>query len=256
MLGVGVVKSQKVHTNSLSTMAALLGEVRFEELATGRVRCLETGHEMPVADQSWYGRSKKCRRALIDLYLAQGKPPLDLFEQSPLARDKLICRITGDTLNKTEDALSKHMNGKKFQRKLTQKKTEKMETVQCGEAALTNIPVQCGGQDKFRLRRDSSTSCTENDDSENERMDFERFIFREDDIKDFNTKHDGMDATKGKRCDLLKNACISSRWMSDHKSDEDNMVTRTKRIPATGPDGFIPQKKTKTEDLDRLFSIQ
>ena len=49
-----------------------LGEVHFEELpSSGRVRCIETGHEMLPSEKEGYGSSKKCRRALLDLFLKQ-----------------------------------------------------------------------------------------------------------------------------------------------------------------------------------------
>eukprot|EP00249_Psilotum_nudum_P012112 c23586_g1_i3 orf=526-1206(+) len=107
---------------------SLLGELHFETLDSGRLRCVETGHELTQAQKASYQQSRKGRFILFDVALAQGRPCLKFFEQSPVARDKVICTLTGDTINKTEDALWKHMNGKKFQRKLAEKEREKEKT--------------------------------------------------------------------------------------------------------------------------------
>ncbi|CAK9230815.1 unnamed protein product [Sphagnum troendelagicum] len=102
-----------------------MGEVKWEELGEGRVRCVETGHEMLESEKNFYLSTKKCRRALFDIALLQRKPPLHLFQQSPISRDKVICDLTGAVLNKQEEALWKHMMGKKFQHKLEEKEAEK-----------------------------------------------------------------------------------------------------------------------------------
>jgi len=63
-----------------------MGEVKWEELGEGRVRCVETGHEMLESEKNLYLSTKKCRRALFDIALLQRKPPLHLFQQSPISR--------------------------------------------------------------------------------------------------------------------------------------------------------------------------
>jgi hypothetical protein len=63
-----------------------MGEVKWEELGEGRVRCVETGHEMLESEKNFYLSTKKCRRALFDIALLQRKPPLHLFQQSPISR--------------------------------------------------------------------------------------------------------------------------------------------------------------------------
>jgi hypothetical protein len=73
---------------------------------------------MLESEKNFYLSTKKCRRALFDIALLQRKPPLHLFQQSPISRDKVICDLTGAVLNKQEEALWKHMMGKKFQHKL------------------------------------------------------------------------------------------------------------------------------------------
>ena len=49
--------------------AFLLGEPTFLDLGGGRLRCVETGHELLAKDEEAYGRTKPCRLALIDTAL-------------------------------------------------------------------------------------------------------------------------------------------------------------------------------------------
>ncbi|OVA20825.1 Surfeit locus 2 [Macleaya cordata] len=104
----------------------LLGYPTFKELENGRFKCVENGHEMLTKDMESYSNSKRCRLGLIESYLAQKKPPLNMFKQDPLNKSKLICKLTGVTVNKSEEHIWKHINGKKFLNKLEQKETEKL----------------------------------------------------------------------------------------------------------------------------------
>ncbi|KAJ4729326.1 Surfeit locus 2 [Melia azedarach] len=104
----------------------LLGSPTFTELENGRLKCVETGHEMLAKDKDSYSQSKRCRLGLIDFALSHSRPPLNMFKQDPLSRAKVICKLTGDTVNKTEEHIWKHINGKRFLNKLEQKETEKL----------------------------------------------------------------------------------------------------------------------------------
>ena len=64
----------------------LLGSPTFTELPNGRLKCVETGHEMVVKDKDSYAQSKRCRLGLIDFALSHSKPPLNMFKQDPLSR--------------------------------------------------------------------------------------------------------------------------------------------------------------------------
>ncbi|XP_042502345.1 uncharacterized protein LOC122079720 [Macadamia integrifolia] len=108
----------------------LLGSPTFKELENGRFKCIETGHEMPAKEMGSYGESKRCRLGLIDAALSLKKPPLNMFKQDPLSRSKLICKLTGDTINKSEEHIWKHINGRRFLNKLEQKEQENLAS--CG----------------------------------------------------------------------------------------------------------------------------
>ncbi|KAJ6302079.1 hypothetical protein OIU77_016225 [Salix suchowensis] len=117
-------ESTKMETKEGSN---LLGSPNFTQLENGRFRCLETGHEMLAKDKDSYSQSKRCRLGLIDFALANNKPPLNMFKQDPLSRSKLLCKLTGDTVNKSEEHIWKHINGRRFLNKLEQKEMEKLE---------------------------------------------------------------------------------------------------------------------------------
>ncbi|KAK4417824.1 hypothetical protein Salat_2195100 [Sesamum alatum] len=103
----------------------LLGAPTFEQLENGRFKCVETGHELPAHARDAYAESKHCRLGLIDAALARNKPPLNMFRQDPASRSKLICKLTGVTINKTEEHIWNHINGKRFLNMLDKKEAEK-----------------------------------------------------------------------------------------------------------------------------------
>ncbi|KAK3012805.1 hypothetical protein RJ639_010397 [Escallonia herrerae] len=103
----------------------LLGPPTFKEIEKGRFRCVETGHELPAHARDTYAESKHCRLGLIDAALARKKPPLNMFEQDPFSRSKLTCKLTGLSVNKSEEHIWKHINGKRFLNMLEKKEAEK-----------------------------------------------------------------------------------------------------------------------------------
>ncbi|CAN6249080.1 unnamed protein product [Urochloa humidicola] len=119
--------------------AFLLGHPTWEDAGDGRWRCAETGHELPEREKEAYARSRACRLALIDHAVARKKPPLNAFKPHPEHKSKLVCNITGDTINKSEEHIWKHINGKRFLNKL-EKLEEQMVSGEManGEAAKSN----------------------------------------------------------------------------------------------------------------------
>ncbi|KAM7512516.1 hypothetical protein LguiB_011391 [Lonicera macranthoides] len=103
----------------------LLGQPTFKKMENGRLKCVETGHELPEQSMESYAESKHCRLGLIDSALSLHKPPLNIFLQDPLSRSKLVCKLTGVSINKSEEHIWKHINGKKFLNLLEKKEAEK-----------------------------------------------------------------------------------------------------------------------------------
>ncbi|KAI5066422.1 hypothetical protein GOP47_0019046 [Adiantum capillus-veneris] len=227
-------------------MSSLLGEVHFEELLDkpGRVRCVETGHELLAAEKEGYGRSKKCRRALFDLCLAQRKPPLNVFEQSPAFRDKVVCKLTGDLLNKSEDAIWKHMNGKKFLRKLAEKEEEKKAHVEQGAEDFMDVSRQTG--DAEHLGDDATEGnyvCSVEGD-EDENMDTEEPMFWVPLTND--------DEDNGSSEDV---AAPNQSYRSECRREERATLTGIKRKTKEGPKrpGGL-EKKLRSDGLAQKFN--
>uniref|UniRef100_A0A7N0TRB3 Surfeit locus protein 2 n=1 Tax=Kalanchoe fedtschenkoi TaxID=63787 RepID=A0A7N0TRB3_KALFE len=105
----------------------LLGSPTYTELSNGRFKCVETGHELSAAEMESYSQSKRCRLGLIEFSLKMKKPPVNMFKRDPNSSSKLICKLTGDIINKSEEHIWKHLNGKQFLNKLEQKEMGKLE---------------------------------------------------------------------------------------------------------------------------------
>ncbi|CAL1358203.1 unnamed protein product [Linum trigynum] len=132
----------------------LLGPPSFTELENGRFKCVETGHEVLSKDKESYSQSKRCRLGLVNHALSTRKAPLNMFKQDPLNRSKLVCKLTGDTVNKTEEHIWKHINGRRFLNKLEQKEMGKL--VPNGKSAEGEEKKERGdgnGDDKEKKKR-------------------------------------------------------------------------------------------------------
>ncbi|XP_031380915.1 surfeit locus protein 2 isoform X2 [Punica granatum] len=126
-------KAEKEGTN-------LLGRPKFSELPNGRFKCVETGHELIGKDRDSYSQSKRCRLGLIDYALSHKKPPLNMFTQDPDCRSKLICKLTGGKVNKSEEHIWKHINGKRFLNKLEKEEEEKLGQMDSEDDMGQEIP--------------------------------------------------------------------------------------------------------------------
>ncbi|XP_072969229.1 uncharacterized protein [Typha angustifolia] len=119
----------------------LLGAPAFVEIGNGRLRCAESGHELLAKDKGSYASSRACRLALIDAAVALRKPPLSAFEPHPTSKSKLVCKITSDVINKTEEHIWKHINGKRFQNKLEQMELEKLAPEESAEKVIKESKI-------------------------------------------------------------------------------------------------------------------
>ncbi|KAG2292612.1 hypothetical protein Bca52824_039281 [Brassica carinata] len=104
----------------VSCFENLLGSPTFVDIRKGRLRCVETGHEVVVGEKKTYARNKRCRLGLIDHPLSHGKSPLTKFSQCLISRSKLVCKLIGDTVNKNEEHIWKYVNGKRYLHRLEQ----------------------------------------------------------------------------------------------------------------------------------------
>ncbi|XP_057997020.1 uncharacterized protein LOC110649597 isoform X2 [Hevea brasiliensis] len=206
----------------------LLGSPTFMELENGRFKCVETGHEMLAKDKESYSQSKRCRLGLIDFALAHNKPPLNMFKQDPLSRSKLICKLTGDNVNKSEEHIWKHINGKQFLNKLEQKEMGKVEEKQQEESKSS-----MDGQKKKKKKK-----------KENERKQVEEIIseVRNSSDKDSDSEEDDFWMPPvGDRWDFDNGG---DRWgsggESGQESEEENQA-----------DGKVEENGRESEELSR-----
>ncbi|THU45800.1 hypothetical protein C4D60_Mb02t21800 [Musa balbisiana] len=176
----------------------------FLDLGGGRLRCVETGHELLAKDEEAYGRTKACRLALIDAAVAQKKPPLNMFQPHPTS--------------KTKGNGEKHSSAEAVEKDTKQSKKQVKSTL--------------GSRNKVRKKdmnmNDSHTKKTKADDDDMAEPEFWVPPFGSrwdlDDGKDRWKKHDG----------------ISEK--DDPETIE--LSSRTKRMSiAVGPSSFASRKK-------------
>ncbi|ERN14491.1 surfeit locus protein 2 isoform X2 [Amborella trichopoda] len=220
----------------------LLGEPTFKELENGRFKCLETGHEVSSKDLKSYSLSKSCRLGLIDHALSHKKPPLNLFEQDPLSKSKLVCKLTGDSINKSEEHIWKHISGRRFLNKLEQKEADqigspkqekKKENSKPPKKVTKKKKKEVDGNDDLK----TSEAVDKNSDSDE---DFwvppvgSRWDFDDGNDRWHSSMSSGSDTDdnneKVKDVDALKDVEIG------------NLSLRTKRMP-DGPSSFASRKK-------------
>ncbi|CAJ1793042.1 unnamed protein product [Sphenostylis stenocarpa] len=141
----------------------LLGSPTFTELGNGRFKCVETGHEVLSKDIPSYSHSKKCRLGLIDFALSKHKPPLNMFKQDPLCRSKLICKLTGDNVNKSEEHIWKHMSGKRFLNKLEREEEEKLSSqgMEVEEGLQESKSTDDGRKDRKKKKKNKNKEIDE-----------------------------------------------------------------------------------------------
>lgn len=229
----------------------LLGSPTFKELENGRFRCVETGHELFAKDTDSYSHSKKCRLGLIDFALAHNNPPFNMFKQDPLSRSKLICKLTGDTVNKSEEHIWKHMNGKKFLNKLEQKEAEKLSCngMEEGESKPGPLSPDGGKKDNNKKAKKnkgieeikSEVRKSSNEDSDSEEAEFwvppvgDRWDFDDGGDRWGSGTESEQESEEGDEIDVA---------VDGNSKDSEELSSRTKRMSVEiGPSSFASRKK-------------
>ncbi|KAJ8767910.1 hypothetical protein K2173_020850 [Erythroxylum novogranatense] len=245
----------------------LLGSATFTELKNGRFKCVETGHELLAKDMDSYSQSKRCRLGLIDFALANKNPPLNMFKQDPLSRSKLICKLTGDTVNKSEEHIWKHLNGRQFLNKLEQEEAGKLsngkpvEKVAGKQNGGLNSDMDCDKRTKKKKKKSKNAKEMEEIISE----------VRNASDKDSDTDEADFWITPvGNRWDFDNGG---DRWGSGGESEQESekengaddaieasgkeskeLSKRTKRMPVeVGPDSFASRKKRIQIAINCIF---
>ncbi|KAH9618667.1 hypothetical protein KSS87_001323 [Heliosperma pusillum] len=227
----------------------LLGKPTFEKLENGRFKCKETGHELPEHAIDSYSQSKRCRMGLIDFALTHKKPPLNMFKLDPLNSSKLVCKLTGDTINKSEEHIWKHISGKRFFNKLEQveagivpgegdgeDKTCKQEKAKNKKKKKTKKKKEKQQEEIVSEMRDVPA------DSDSEEIDF--WVPPAGDRWDFDDGGDrwGSDCDSGDLLDDNDGADVENE--EDQNATSEELSTRTKRISIEiGPSSFASRKK-------------
>ncbi|PAN38712.1 hypothetical protein PAHAL_7G191400 [Panicum hallii] len=222
--------------------AFLLGQPTWEDAGGGRWRCAETGHELPEREKESYARSRACRLALIDHAVARKKPPLNAFKPHPEHKSKLVCNITGDTVNKSEEHIWKHINGKRFLNKL-EKLEEQMASGEMvnGEAAKSK-EMEKKSKSRKKDKKDKKDfwvppvgSRWDDDDGKDR---WESSLGKNDSAKNEGGSDDdgGGDNDDGNDDDMSDKDDSESRELAS---------SRTKRmsLEAVGPSSFASRKK-------------
>ncbi|KAM3368077.1 hypothetical protein ACQJBY_016560 [Aegilops geniculata] len=245
----------------------LLGQPTWEDAGGGRWRCAETGHELPEREKDVYARSRACRLALIDHGVAHKKPPLNAFKPHPEHKSKLICNITGDTINKSEEHIWKHVNGKRFlnkleklEEKMASGETGKVEGEQSNEVAKKSKSTK--KKDKKKEKKEKKKAAVVNpslprepepeiDDSDDSEFWVPPVGSRWDD----DDGKDRWESSPGKD-DIAEDEGASDDEDDDEMADKDDEVSeelassRTKRlsVEAVGPSSFATRKKKPRKD--------
>ncbi|CAH2072764.1 unnamed protein product [Thlaspi arvense] len=215
----------------------LLGKPKYKKLENGRFRCVQTGHELLEKDKEVYSHSKRCRLGLIDHALTHNKPPLNLFEQDPSSRvldtgdilkfffsglftflSKVLCKLTGDKVNKTEEHIWKHINGRRFLNKLEEKEREKESGSIPEEGGVTPVKENGVKEEKQKNKKKKKKKNRNSDEMEKNGEDESDGV--EDEI-DEDVEAQELDfwmPPDGERWDFDDGG---DRWGSDSDSEEE-----------------------------------
>ncbi|XP_078172051.1 uncharacterized protein LOC144566063 isoform X2 [Carex rostrata] len=234
----------------------LLGDPTFIEIDSGRWRCVETGQEMPEKEKESYSKSRACRVGLINAAVGNRKPPLNTFEPHPVSKSQLICKLTGDTVNKTEEQIWKHISGRRFQNKLEKmelqanspppvedvkekKKKKSKELVESKKSQIKNLK-------KDKKKKSQEIDSNDNVDSIEGGEKEEETNFWMPPVGERWDFDDGKDRWQScQSADFNEDSHCNSEDTDDKKDSESNeLTTSTKRLSiAVGPSSFASRKK-------------
>ncbi|XVF14010.1 hypothetical protein REPUB_Repub09cG0019600 [Reevesia pubescens] len=199
----------------------LLGSATFTELPNGRLKCVETGHEMVVKDKDSYAQSKRCR-------------------------SKLICKLTGDTVNKSEEHIWKHINGKRFLNKLEQKEMEKElgDETMAAEEGEEKPKKEKKKKNKKKDKAVEEIISEVRDSAENE-SDVEELEFWMPPVGERWDFDDGGDRWgSGSELDESDEENETEAVVEEDGKESEELSTRTKRMSIEiGPSSFASRKK-------------
>ncbi|KAL4386636.1 hypothetical protein GQ457_09G009070 [Hibiscus cannabinus] len=240
-------EEKKVSGGGTKEGANLLGPPTFSELPNGRLKCLETGHEMVLKDKETYAQSKRCRLGLIEFALSHSKPPLNMFEQDPLSRSKLICKLTGDTVNKSEEHIWKHINGKRFLNKLEQKEMEEELTDETMAEEAEKKPKKEKNKKKKKKEKEKAVEeiISEVRDSAENESDSEELEFWIPPVGERWDFDDGGDRWgSGSESDQSDDENEPEAVDEERGKESEELSTRAKRMSIEiGPSSFASRKK-------------
>ncbi|KAK6798811.1 hypothetical protein RDI58_006514 [Solanum bulbocastanum] len=215
----------------------LLGNPTFKKLENGRFKCVQTGHELPEHARDSYAHSKHCRLGLIDAALSKNKPPLNMFNQDPLNRSKLICKLTGDTVNKSEEHIWKHMSGKRFLRMLEKKETE------------TETEMENGGLEKQvenEAAKKTDSKANHRDKKKNKKKEIEDASKVISEIRDSSGKNSGSEDD-----DEFWMPPVGARWDNDDGGDRWGSGSESESEEAIGQDGGTEEDNHDAGELSK-----
>ncbi|KAI3793918.1 hypothetical protein L1987_36541 [Smallanthus sonchifolius] len=225
----------------------LLGKPKFKKLENGRYKCVQTGHELLADARESYTQTKHCRLGLIDYALTRNKPPLNMFNQDPLCGSKLICKLTGHTVNKTEEHIWKHINGKRFLNMLEKEEAE------AGKETSNGLVEEEGGEQK----PEEAPKSKEDDLKKKKKKNKKKKKEKENDVSKIisevrNPEEQDSDAEEeefwmppvGDRWDFDDG---KDRWGSDLESDTDPENDDANETDAAG----VGEESSETQELSK-----
>ncbi|XP_010524292.1 PREDICTED: protein PXR1 [Tarenaya hassleriana] len=230
----------------------LLGSPTFTDLQNGRFRCVETGHELLEKDKESYSQSKRCRLGLIEYALSHKKSPLNLFKQDPNSRSKLICKLTGKTVNKSEEHIWKHINGKRFLNKLEEKEIEK-ESKSSAPKEDESMPFEENGT-KEKKKKQKKEKKMKKSKTEKKEKNGENVADEAKDGNDGDGKSEEADFWMppiGERWDFDEGG---DRWDSASDSETNHSMGEDNEDADRGSEEISTGKKRKSEPIPRGLS--